>query len=657
MTKLLMSSAGSSTAANYIEDVFSTYLYTGNSSTQTITNGINLSTNGGLVWIKNRTNAGAVSDHVLLDTVRGPSSALSSNLTSAAVTGYLSSFDSSGFTLLSTGGAKYNYSTAPYVSWTFRKQAKFFDVVTWTGNGGTSGRTITHNLGSVPGCIIVKKYSGTAEDWCVYPASLGNTGTKQYFLILNSTAAQDTGGNGIEKSSNWTSTQFAIASGSSALNGSGQSYVAYLFAHNAGGFGLTGNDNVISCGSYTGNGSSNGPVINLGWEPQWVLIKRADASGTDWTISDNMRGLSVVQNTAVLVPNSAAAESSTAVQFSPNATGFQLISAGATYNQNAGTYIYIAIRRGPMKVPTSGTSVFYPTTRSGTSADATVTGASFPPDLLINATRTGGYYGETFLDRLRGPSAWLYSSSIQLEQSASDGLISFNMNGVSIGADTNVGFINNTGVNYAPWMFGRAPSFCDVVCYTGTGVARTVNHNLSVAPELMIVKVRSTTNDWAVYSSGIANTEYLLLDTISAKQTNVNFWNSTSPTASVFTVGTRGEVNTLSATYVAYLFATCPGVSKVGSYTGTGATQTINCGFTGGARFVLIKRTDSTGGWYVWDTARGMVSGTDPSLLLNDNNSEVNANSVYTTGVGFQIVSTAAGINASGGSYIFLAVA
>jgi len=92
-------------------------------------------------------------------------------------------------------------------------------------------------------------------------------------------------------------------------------------------------------------------------------------------------------------------------------------------------------------------------------------------------------------------------------------------------------------------------------------------------------------------------------------------------------------------------------------YTGTGATQTIDCGFAGGARFVLIKRTDDVGDWYVWDSARGMVSGTDPSLLLNSTAGEVNANSVYTITTGFQIVSTASGINASGGSYIFLAIA
>jgi len=100
-------------------------------------------------------------------------------------------------------------------------------------------------------------------------------------------------------------------------------------------------------------------------------------------------------------------------------------------------------------------------------------------------------------------------------------------------------------------------------------------------------------------------------------------------------------------------------VSKVGSYTGTAATQQINCGFTGGARFVLIKRTDSTGDWYVWDSARGIVAGNDPYLLLNSTAAEVtNTDYVDTYSAGFEISSTApAGINANGGSFIFLAIA
>ena len=117
------------------------------------------------------------------------------------------------------------------------------------------------------------------------------------------------------------------------------------------------------------------------------------------------------------------------------------------------------------------------------------------------------------------------------------------------------------------------------------------------------------------------------------------------------------ETNVSGDKYVAYLFASCPGVSKVGSYTGTGATQTINCGFTGGSRLVLIKRTDSTGNWVIWDTSRGMVAGTDPRLELNTTNAETNANWVYTTTGGFQIVTSDANVNASGGSYIYFSVA
>jgi hypothetical protein len=146
------------------------------------------------------------------------------------------------------------------------------------------------------------------------------------------------------------------------------------------------------------------------------------------------------------------------------------------------------------------------------------------------------------------------------------------------------------------------------------------------------------------------------LDSNVAPSGNSNF-NNTTPTASVFSIGGFTGTNASGGTYVAYLFATCAGVSKVGSYTGNGSTQTINCGFTGGARLVLIKRTDSTGNWEIFDTARGMVAGTDPHLELNTTNAETNANWVYTTTGGFQIVTSDAAVNASGGSYIYLSIA
>jgi hypothetical protein len=131
-------------------------------------------------------------------------------------------------------------------------------------------------------------------------------------------------------------------------------------------------------------------------------------------------------------------------------------------------------------------------------------------------------------------------------------------------------------------------------------------------------------------------------------------------TATNFYVSATGsDVNVSSVDFVAYLFATCAGVSKVGSYTGTGTTLQVDCGFTGGARFVLIKRTDSTGDWYVWDTSRGIIAGNDPYLLLNSAAAEATTTDyIDPYSPGFELSSTApAAINANGGTYIFLAIA
>jgi hypothetical protein len=197
------------------------------------------------------------------------------------------------------------------------------------------------------------------------------------------------------------------------------------------------------------------------------------------------------------------------------------------------------------------------------------------------------------------------------------------------------------------------------VTYTGTGSNTTIAHNLGSVPACIMVKRTDTTGAWQVYHRSLANTEYLVLNTTAAKATGATRWNSTTPTSTVFSLGTSTDVNTSAATYVAYLFATCVGVSKVGSYTGTATTKQIDCGFTAGARFVLIKRTDSTGDWYYWDTARGIVAGNDPYLLLNSTAAQVtNTDYIDTYSAGFELSSTApAAINASGGTFVFLAIA
>jgi hypothetical protein len=631
----------------FIEDFFSTYLYTGNGSTQTITNGIDLSGQGGLVWIKSRSDA---VPHSLIDTARGQNKILSSNLTDAQVTSDpgtgLTSFNSTGFSLGPSYTNGTNSNGVTNVSWTFREQPKFFDVVTWTGNG-VAGRQIAHNLGSAPGCILVKSTSN-AIAWQVYHRSTGATD----FLVLNTTAAKQ------PSISPWnntapTSSVFTVGDGG-GVNLDGAEYVAYLFAHDAGGFPVSGggSTNGISCGSWTGN-----TAVNLGYEPQWVLIKRTDST-SNWFILDVMRGWTAGGILNFLLPNSSAAESTDSNPYlTINATGF---APGSDSFFQTGTFIYIAIRRGPMKTPTVGTSVFSPVARTGTNTTATVTGLNFPVDFgIFNIRSNAGYYNGV-LDRLRGVTQQLVSSQTNAEvtRTGNIGVSSFASNtGLSLIAD-DYGFSNENGPTYIEWLFGRAPGFFDEVCYTGTGVARTVTHNLGVVPELIIVKGRNTSYGWPVYVAPVGNTSAMQLQSVSTPVVS-DYWNNTTPTASVFSLGTAVNANESAKTHVAYLFATCAGVSKVGSYTGTGTTKQIDCGFTAGSRFVMIKRTDDDAGWYVWDSARGIVAGNDPYLLLNSTAAEVtNTDYVDTYNAGFEISSTApAAINASAGTYIFLAIA
>ena len=638
---------------NYIEDVFSTYLYTGNGSTQTITNNIDLAGDGGLVWLKSRSQGSTnyTGNNLLYGSAIGYER-MYSNSDTAAGSGNVISVSSTGFT--TEGLAASGYNGDNFVSWTFREQPKFFDVVTYTGTGST--QAIPHNLGSVPGMYICKSASSTG-DWNVYHRGL--SGANKY-LVLNSTAAETTLGS-IWDSQAPTATQFYVGN-NNAANTNGVTYVAYLFAHNAGGFGLTGTDNVISCGSYTGNGLLAGPVVTLGYEPQWVLVKRTDSTG-NWILQDNMRSLSQT-NTDMLFPNlSNAATTGAYPSVVPTATGFYIGDNGSNYNASGGTYVYIAIRRGPMAVPTLGTSVFQPITASSSSFITTTT-ATFPLDMQFNTftNSSSATYNSQINDRLRGIGfAPSFSTTPHLTtastaaESTSSTYLAFQGNGMDVTKDDGWGAA--TAVFY---NFRRAPGFFDEVCYTGTSAARTVTHNLTVVPELMIVKDRSAVNNWVVYSAATGNTKALILNSTAAVGSpDIGDWNNTTPTASVFSLGGNGRVNTASATYVAYLFATCAGVSKVGSYTGTGALQTVACGFTSGARFVLVKRTDSTGDWYVWDSARGITAGDDPYLLLNSTAAEVtNTNYVDTDTTGFKVTAAApAGINANGGTYIFLAIA
>lgn len=629
--KLLMTTGeaagGNIPSGEYVDDVFSTYLYTGNGRSQMINNGIDLAGEGGLVWIKGRSGG---TDHALYDTARGATLDLVSNSTAGQITQPtgLTAFGNSGFSVGSL--AKLNTNSSTYASWTFCKAPKFFDVVTYTGNG-VAGRQIAHSLGVAPGMFILKRTNVATEGW-VYHRS---TGVNQlgYLNLTNAFVVSSL-------FPTVSSTSFQVDAGTG--NNTGDTYVAYLFAHDSSAEGI------IQCGSFTGN-----TTVNVGWEPQWIMIKRTDAAG-DWIVIDSMRGCSVGGVDAVLNPNLANVESVSSDYIDFTATGF--ITKNLT-----GTYIYTVIRR-PNKPPTSGTQVYNAIARTGTGTAVTVTGAGFPADLVVDGSRiNAGIYGmgHTF-DRLRGKFNQLQTLIPNTELSATDSLVGFDISdGFRVGGDSSYGFINPTGDVRINWCFKRAPGFMDIVCDTGTGTTHTVTHGLGVIPELIIRKTRTVSTDWVVWHKANSASEKMVLNSTASKSTDATLWNSTLPTSSVLTVGASGNTNTNGATYVTYLFATVSGVSKVGSYSGNGGTQTIPCGFTTGSRFILIKRIDNTGDWFVWDTARGITPITDPHLSLNTIAAEVTTDdSIDQDTSGFIVNQNAATkINALGGNYLFLAIA
>ncbi len=650
---VLAAAAAAGGGSIYVDDVFSTYLYDGNDANgRDIPNGIDLDGEGGMVWIKRRNGDHS---HCLFDTERGVDSLLHSNTPDIADTsgGGITAFNSDGFTIDNTSSPHINDLNDTFASWSFRKAPGFFDVVTYNGDPNGNPQSISHNLGSVPGMVIVKQTTGSSESWYVYHRSTGN----DKHLVLNN--ANPSSGSSAWNDTTPTSTHFTV--NSDDVNENGQTYVAYLFAHDDAQFGTDEDESIIKCGTYTGNGSSTTPVeINLGFEPQFVLLRctlRPGNHGGGWYLFYSTRGIHSGSTEPTVQSQELNAEaSSNNANIALTPTGFNTDGDGVHCNASGGTYIYMAIRRPnkPLSAydpPLAATDVFAIDTGNGSSTIPAFD-SGFPVDFAfrLSAYASGGNNPRTH-SRLQG-SKELYIP-LDIAEADDSGTVFDSMTGMSTGFNS----------NDIAWMFKRAPGFMDVVTYNGAtgGAPQNIQHNLGVVPEFMIVKRRSGTEDWATYSASLGANKYTKLNKDNETYTNTTIWDNTTPTSSVFRVGGDGSVNQFGQTFIAYLFATLPGISKVGSYTSDGNAVDIDCGFTGGARFVLIKRTDSDGHWYLWDTTRGYNGTTDNFLRLNSSGAQ-DANianiddHLDALPAGFT-VRASSGVNTSGANYIFLAIA
>ena len=632
---------GAAGPKTYVDDVFGPYVYKGDNSgsTQTFNTGLDMSGEGGMIWFKSRSNSQAAR---ILDTVRGTNESLipHSNTTSGGLGSNGLTFLSNGFSLGWTGGDLDGAND--YISWSFRKAPGFFDIVTWTGNG-VDERLISHNLGSTPGMIMVKCTSNN-ENWIVWHRNIATTS----YLQLNTTNSLLTGikpwGTNTQTIN---STHFSVNNYGS-VNSSGRTYVAYIFAHNDQQFGTGGDESIIECGQYTGSGSV-GKTVNLGFEPQFIMVKSTQQS-RPWVMIDAIRGMTRDGDGVRLLANDSAGDVTSASFLAPTPTGFEVTQQNTYVNVSGENYIYMAIRR-PNKPPTAGTDVFAIDTRGSTGDGQEPTYRStFPVDLQIN--RNVNYNGgdtQIAARLLQGKQTF---TNLNNAESGNSTMMFDYMNGVQ--TDT------GTSTDQYAWMFKRAPGFLDIVCYNGNGSNRTINHNLGKVPEMIWVKRRDSAGAWTVYHSAVGPTKYLMLNSANSPNTYNGSWNNTAPTSTVFSLGADAWVNNSSGTYVAYLFSSASGVSKLGSYSGTGNNIDVDCGFTSGARFVLIKAThDSSTEWFVWDSVRGIVAGNDPHISLNSSAAAVtNTDYIDPLSTGFTVTSNAPGaLNVSGGNYIFLAIA
>jgi len=681
---------------------FNTVLYTGTDASHAIT-GVGFKPD--LVWIKRRSSS---ESHALYDSIRGINKQLSSNSSGAQATNTspyegFTSFDTDGFTVDNNGAT--NRAPNTYVAWNFKgggtptatnaaaagsvptlgsvmvdgtastsalagtlpilkisaNTTLGFSIIQY--NGGTG--TLPHELGVTPKLIIQKNQAGT-NPWYTYVPP-GVIDSNYNYLELNTAAAMGQTG-----STAPTSTTFNPVS-------NGGPYIAYCFTSKPG---------FSKVGTYTGTGAS-GNLVQTGFEPAFVIIKAVN-SGDNWYMLDNKRLNGGFPYTNVLYPNLANSEQANVGgngEYSMNflTNGFELTEITAGYNQNNGTFLYIAFAADPSTTTPSLANSFNTTLYSGSSSTPlNVNGVGFKADFswlkVRNNSWSNGLFSSVMPFGVNGGVKNLYSNN---QNAASDlwGTLTWNNNGWTLnGGSYNGSSAHDFGAapyNYVSWNWkggglasintdgtidslvsaNQAAGF-SVIRWTGNGTTgATIGHGLNAAPELFITKnIEATNLNWATYNVTTGNSARLTLNENAAVNNGRVEWNSTTPTSSVVTFSDHPCVNSSGVSYIGYAFTSISGYSKVGTYTGlgSGGPLTVNMGFA--PTLALIKRTDSTGGWRMFDTVRG----TDKSLRANSADAEYDDTSNYmdftSTGFYFSTSQANADINTAGGTYIYLAI-
>ena len=487
----------------------------------------------------------------------------------------------------------------------FRKCKKFFTMVEFTGNG--SNQEVPHDLGCEPSMMWIKNRDDDGHSWAVYHKQLDATNPEAYQLFLD-TADERIASSDIWNNTKPTSSHFSVGN-NAHTNTSSKKYIAYLFAADQAVFGDSNIDVIAKTGIYDGN--SGVQTIDLGWEPQMVMIK-CITSGTprNWIIMDKIRLMSMTRGTSegtdgmqyINLPGTQDLTNSF-IDFTIDGFEFNNQVSGNNWNASGQTYIYYAIRNDMVSEPQSATEVYATSTGNGAYPCFT---SGFPVDAAwVKQTNTNGTdWNVGFRKSGRFDMKW---NSASTNEGVYDDFKWHNSYGWNWGTKDQ---------HHQSWMFRRAKGFFDVQYWQGNGTNRVINHQLGAVPELAIVKTRNGGSDgWYVYHKDIPSESYLIVQYDYGYGHGGNCWTSQAPTATQFSVGTDNAVNNSSYQYVGQFFSSLPGISKVGSYevNANGDSVSVDCGLS--PRFLLIKRYELNGAgggsgadWLLFDSLRGLAT-------------------------------------------------
>ena len=649
----------------WVDEVFDIQTYKGTGTTHKMTSSVDNTKGGMLMWAP---RSGLGGDRYLYDTVRGVNMSLYPTGTSAgdnrSGSPDVASFDNNGFTLT---GNNINNTVYNAVIWNWRKAPGFFDCFEYTGTGADNN-IINHKLKALPGLIIVKR-TDAAGDWVTVCGPW--TGGTEYTFGSNATQFAWNNNNvtysvsafaniATANTVNVSRLQWHEGNGAFQVNGgdhnaSGATYMCYMWAMGAEDgttdaaiYGENKDQAIISCGIYSGDGGSD-HLINLGWEPQFVMYKRVFNGGDDWQIYDAQRGVVSRYGDQRITVNSTGQEDSQPDRIDFEGMGWRIKTNNGEVNDGSGRYFYMAIRRseGIVGKPAEvGTDVFNIDTGNNSSVIPCFD-AAFPVDFglvkrytstdewWLGTRLTQGYYLET--SRNEAEAAW-------------GGVMMF---------DSNKGWFKHSGygTETISYMWKRHAGL-DVVNYRGNGSNRQIKHSLGKVPEMMWLKNKSNTGKWNIYhkgaGGGVNPEQWYILFVGGNPGTYGPIWNNTAPTATHFTVGSYGEVNSNNDGFNMILFASVPGISKVGYYAGSDSEQTITTGFS--PRFLTVRNISTTENWGVWDTVRGWSSGNDKNLKFDDNAAQTEYNfGAGPTSTGFTFNGNNTAMNKAGQTFIYYA--